>query len=282
MVEEIKQQLAGYYSSRSGTYDTESDFHPRLAQHLVAQANPQPGQQVVDMATGTGLVAIAVASRVGPQGFVLGLDFAEDMIQQAQRKKKTLNLQNIEFRLADVETVSLPAAAFDQVLCCSALVLLSDIPAALKHWQRLLKPGGCLAVNGFSEYAFVASMVMNRVAARYGVTLRAWNHPTGTPERFRRLLETAGFTDIQITAKQFGGYLSLADLKKWWRLPSDRPNPFDRPLLALSETQLQQLQQEYFAELEAIATPQGVWNDITAYTALCHKSDTHLKEHSPD
>ncbi|NJL86628.1 MAG: methyltransferase domain-containing protein [Leptolyngbyaceae cyanobacterium SM1_1_3] len=266
-----KQQLAGYYSSRSVTYDTESSFHPRLAHHLVEQIRLRPGQQVLDIATGTGLVAIAAARQVGSQGFVLGLDFSDEMLKQAQRKADFLNLENIEFRLADVEAVSLPAEHFDTVFCCSALVLLSDIPVALKCWHTLLRVGGSLAVNGFSEYAFVASMVMHRVAAPYGVSLTAWNYPTGTPERFHQLLAAAGFQNIQITAKQFGGYLSLEDLKKWWRLPSDRPNPFDRPLLALSETQLQQLQREYFAELEAIATPQGVWNDITAYTAICRK-----------
>ncbi|MFE4107864.1 methyltransferase domain-containing protein [Almyronema epifaneia] len=271
MNSEIKQQLAGYYSGRSATYDSESDFHPRLAQHLVNQAKLKPAQRVVDMATGTGLVAIAAAQQVGTQGYVLGIDFAAEMIQQAAQKAQALGLNNLQLRLADVETIKLPPADFDVVFCCSALVLLSDIPAALQHWYTLLRPGGQLAVNGFSDYAFVASMVMNRVAARYGVKLRDWNQPTGTPARFQQLLTAAGFRHVQITAKQFGGYLSLEDLQRWWRLPSDRPNPFDRPLLALSQLQLNQLKQEYFAELKAIATPQGVWNDITTYTAIARK-----------
>ena len=75
----LAAEVAAYFDRRSATYDT-GDFHPRLAARLIEAAGIKEGQTVLDVATGTGLVAIEAARRVGSSGRVVGLDISPGML----------------------------------------------------------------------------------------------------------------------------------------------------------------------------------------------------------
>lgn len=261
-MERYKQQLADYYSDRSPTYDR-SDFHRQLAERLVAGAALQPGQQVLDIATGTGLVAIAAAQRVGPQGRVVGVDLAAGMLREAQQKREALGLHNLELHYGDAETLELADSAFDVVLCCSALILIPDIPAALNRWRRFLKPGGLIGFTDFAETAFVTGMVLKQLAHHYGIVLPIFHTVVGTAAKCQVLLQTAGFEDIEITTDQFGGYLDLEQAQADWDKMLN--TPFCAPLQQLSPVQLAQVQADYRAALTTLASDGQVWNDITTF-----------------
>jgi ubiquinone/menaquinone biosynthesis C-methylase UbiE len=263
-----KQQLANYYSDRSSTYD-ESDFHQQLAERLVIGAALQPGQSVLDIATGTGLVAIAAAQQVGPQGRVVGIDLAPGMLQQAQQKREALGLNNLELQWGDAETLELADNAFDVILCCSALILIPDIPTALRRWRQCLKPGGLLGLTDFAETAFATSAILKQLAPRYGIDLPIFHRFVGTAAKCQALLEVAGFENIEITAEQFGNDLDLKQaLAAWDQLLQ---TPFFRPLQQLPAVQRTQAQAEYRTILEAQAMDGRVWNDITTFFVWGHK-----------
>ena len=95
-----KQQILNDFNNRR---DYENEFHKQAATRLVELANLRSGQLVLDIATGTGLAAIAAAEAVGSAGNVLGTDFASGMLRQAQQKVADLALTNIEFEEADAE-----------------------------------------------------------------------------------------------------------------------------------------------------------------------------------
>ncbi len=76
---EYKQQIADLYSGRSDNYDN-GEWHPRIAHRLVKLADIQPGYKVLDIATGTGIVAIEAAQIVGNEGYVIGIDIATGMV----------------------------------------------------------------------------------------------------------------------------------------------------------------------------------------------------------
>ncbi len=78
-LDEYKQQIANLYSDRGATYDNGA-WHPRIAHRLVEYADIRSGQKVLDIATGTGMVAIEAAQLVGTQGHVIGIDIASGMI----------------------------------------------------------------------------------------------------------------------------------------------------------------------------------------------------------
>ena len=130
-LDEYQQRVAGTYGARAANYEitpVNSDWHRRIAALLVKRAQLTPGQRVLDIATGTGLVAFDAAEHVGPEGHVLGVDITPEMLEQARRKATALGLQHLHFVLADAEKLRLSQASFDHVLCCTALVLMRDVP----------------------------------------------------------------------------------------------------------------------------------------------------------
>jgi ubiquinone/menaquinone biosynthesis C-methylase UbiE len=79
------------------------------------------GASVLDAGCGSGASAIPAAATVGPQGRVLGVDLAERLLVLARMKARQLRLQNVEFRLGDMETLGFPDASFDAVVCVFAI-----------------------------------------------------------------------------------------------------------------------------------------------------------------
>lgn len=267
---DYKQEIADLYSRRSQSYDN-SDWHSQIAHRLVEYAQITPGQHVLDIATGTGHVAIASAQIVGSEGRVIGVDISTGMLDQARRKVEALGLTNVEFQLADAESLNFPANSFDRVLCSSAFIWMADIQAALRLWYQLLKPNGIIGIHAFADTAFVGGGIAQKVAEKYGVSL-AFSKPTGTVEKCHDLLQQAGFEAIEVKVEQDGSYISLEKAKAMWA-GSSHPTPgqFPNPLSQLSSEQLAQVKAEFEAELEALQTEQGVWNDITTFYAFGQK-----------
>jgi len=258
-LDDFKQQVADLYNQRSDFYD-HGYFHPLLAHRLVESATIEPGQKVLDIATGTGLVAIEVAQLVGVDGQVVGVDISTGLLNQAEQKIRAASLNNIKLILADAETLDFPDYSFDIILCCSALPLMTNVPGDLRLWRRFLKPEGLIGLCVFAETAFVAGVVLQQVAKRYSVSL-LFSDLTGTEEKCHALLQETGFEDIEVKTEQLGSYISLNQAQKTW--DGSLNHPLCRPLKQLSPEQLEQTKIEYFAELEALVTDQGIWNDIT-------------------
>lgn len=269
-LDEFKQQIADMYSQRSSNYDN-GDFHPLIAHRLIEYANIHRGQKVLDVATGTGLVAIEAAQIVGSGGRVVGVDISAGMLKQAKLKAKAARLNNIEFQLADAETLDADNS-FDTILCSSALILMSDVPGALRRWHQFLKIGGLIGFHGFAETAFVAGIVLAKVVQKYGVSLN-FNELTGTQEKCYALLAEAGFVDIEVKSEQYGSYISLNQAKKTW--VSSLKNPLCRQLQQLSPEQLVQAKVDYEAELQALATHKGIWDDVTIFFSFGRKGATN-------
>jgi protein-L-isoaspartate(D-aspartate) O-methyltransferase len=130
---EYKQQVTAFFDART-SYDNE--FTYRRAIPIVELAQLQRGQQVLDVATGTGILAIAAAQLVGSEGKVVGVDISPGMLNQARRKIEAAGLQNIELIEVDADYLNFSDDSFDAIFCATAIVLLSNIPAALQSWYR--------------------------------------------------------------------------------------------------------------------------------------------------
>jgi len=266
-----KQQIADFYSRRSHNYD-ESDWHYQIACRLVQYAQISSGQSVLDIATGTGMVALESAKIVNTQGRVIGVDISEGMLEQAQHKAKALNLNNVEFILADAEKLTFTSNSFDRVLCASALIWMTDIVAALRLWRQFLKPDGIIGIHVFADTAFVGSNILQNIVEKYGISL-TFSKPTGTIEKCQKLLTDAGFEVLEIKTEQDGSYISLEEAKKMWAINgTPAPGQFPHPLSQLSWAQQEQIHQEFDAAIEALVTDKGIWNDITTFFILGRRS----------
>ncbi|CAI4033384.1 Methyltransferase domain-containing protein [Nitrospira tepida] len=121
-----------------------------LNHRLIADARLRQGQQVLDLGSGTGYPALLAAQVVRPQGQVVGIDLADDMLAAARRKAARLGLSNVEFRTGDVTTLPFPSGSFDAVTSRFCLMFLPEIPKAVAEIARVLKPGGHLAAAVWS------------------------------------------------------------------------------------------------------------------------------------
>ncbi|WP_041233729.1 class I SAM-dependent methyltransferase [Cylindrospermum stagnale] len=263
-----KQQVTKFFNLRTA-YDQEGKFHPRLANRLLECLSLHSGQRILDVATGTGLIAIAAAQQVGSEGYVLGVDISAGMLNQARQKIETAGLQNIELMEADADFLDFQDESFDIIFCSSALVYLTDISNALQNWYRFLKKGGIVAFSCFSETSFMADIQKKVCSKLFGISLQHINEPLGTPSKCYQLLQQAGFDHIEVKTEQFGEYLSLSDRRMLWNGGGFYPR--GNSLQLLSQTQLELLQAEYTAEMERLVTDQGVWYEIAAFFVLAHK-----------
>jgi ubiquinone/menaquinone biosynthesis C-methylase UbiE len=261
---DYKQEIANLYSGRSSAYDN-SDWHLQLAHRLVEYGQVAPGQKVLDIATGTGHVAIAAAHIVGSEGHVIGVDISTGMIDQARRKAEALNLSNVEFQLTDAEALDFPANSFDRIFCASAFIWMSDLIAALRLWHNCLNPGGTIGIHAFADTAFIGGTIAQKVVQRYGVSF-LMSKPTGTVEKCQELLQRSGFESIKVDVEKDGSYISLEKAKGMWAGSSHpAPGQYPPPLSLLTPEQLVSAKAEFEAELEALQTERGVWNDITSF-----------------
>ncbi len=116
-------------------------FFAEWAPHLVDLADVGPGQAVLDVACGTGIVARTAADRLAGTGRVVGVDLNEAMLTVARRVRPDL-----EWRQGDAGALPFPAASFDRVLCQMALMFFPDRREALREMRRVAAPRATVAL----------------------------------------------------------------------------------------------------------------------------------------
>ena len=116
-------------------------FFAQWAPLLCAAARVEPGQAVLDVACGTGIVARTAADLVTPAGTVVGVDLNEAMLTVAARVRPDL-----EWRRGDAAALPFGDRDFDAVLCQMALMFFPDRAAALREMARVVRPDGAVAV----------------------------------------------------------------------------------------------------------------------------------------
>jgi ubiquinone/menaquinone biosynthesis C-methylase UbiE len=102
----------------------------------------RPGERVIDIGTGPGLLAAEMAAEVGPSGLVCGIDVSEAMLALAQRRATAPGAAPVELRQADANQLPYPAASFDVAVSTQVLEYVADVPGALAEIHRVLRPGG--------------------------------------------------------------------------------------------------------------------------------------------
>jgi SAM-dependent methyltransferase len=109
---------------------------------LLREAALEPGEQVLDIACGTGLVTFAAARAVAPHGAVMGVDLSGEMVAAAANRAQAWQQPNASFTRMDAEHLGLPDSRFDAALCALGLMYLPEPEQALREMRRVLRPGG--------------------------------------------------------------------------------------------------------------------------------------------
>ncbi|MBI2263557.1 MAG: methyltransferase domain-containing protein [Armatimonadetes bacterium] len=155
---------------------------------VVELASPEPHWTVLDVATGTGHTAFALAPHVAS---VTGVDLTPEMIREGEKLRLERPLANVEFRLGDVHDLPFPDQSFDLITCRRGAHHFSDMGRALAEMRRVLRPGGRLVIDDRSipEDDFT-DRCMNELDRYHDES----HVRQCRPEEWRNMLETAGFS----------------------------------------------------------------------------------------
>jgi len=134
-------QLSGNAAERYERVLVPAIFAPWAAD-LVALAKLRPGERVLDLACGTGVVARLAAERVGPEGDITGLDLNESMLEVARSQPIPAGAAAVAWVQSSALAMRVPDSSFDVVLCQQGIQFFPDRPQALREMIRVLVPGG--------------------------------------------------------------------------------------------------------------------------------------------
>lgn len=172
-----------------------------VTEALVDYAQPLPGMNVLDVASGTGEPAITIASRIGPTGHITASDLSADLLEVAAERARQRGFKHLSTRQADAQSLPFADNSFDLATSRFGVMFFADTQRAFRELHRVLKPGAraCFAVWGPKEQPYFAASI--------GVVHRHIGGPLiapGGPDPFRfaesgslsGALKTAGFVDL--------------------------------------------------------------------------------------
>src|SRR5579864_2221690 len=128
---------------------------------LVEYARPQPGMQVLDVASGTGEPAISLALRVGSQGRVTALDLSADLLKIAAERAQARGLENFSTRQADAHSLPFPDDSFDLATSRFGVMFFRDPRLACEELRRVLRPKAraCFLAWGSFQQPYWQTMI---------------------------------------------------------------------------------------------------------------------------
>ena len=235
---------------------------PFCADLMASWLRPRPGSRILDVATGTGALALSLAQMLGGRGRVHGIDLSAGMLARAAEHARRMGLDNLDLHHMDAQRLEFRSGYFDAVTCSFGLFFLPDMGAALRSWLRVLKPGGTLMFSTFAEGAFspLADRLLEALAQRgvEGARRPPLWMALARPGAARALLEEAGAVEIEVRERQIGYHLSPVD--EWWELVW---NSGWRGLLeSLPRRELEALRLDHLRELDGEAGERGLWLNV--------------------
>lgn len=172
----------------------------KAARRAVDLAEIEDGNSVLDLGTGTGLVAFLAAERAGREGTVIGLDESEPMLAVARERSAAVGYEHIKWHHGGVAQLSFADESFDAVLAVQSLMLLARPDAVLEEMQRVLVEGGRAVITVWgarpnNEWMEVLESALRRAAPDVRPP-----EPYGLrqPGNLEALVQAAGFVDIEV------------------------------------------------------------------------------------
>ena len=169
-----------------------------------ALAGLKEGEVVLDLGSGAGFDCFLAAAKVGPMGKVIGVDMTPEMIEKARSNAKKSGVENVEFRLGEIENLPVRDNSVDVVISNCVINLSADKPRVFREIQRVLKPGGRIAISDIALLKQLPEKVRQSIEAYVGCVGGAI-----LINEYQKIVEAAGLKDVKVTVKESSACINL-------------------------------------------------------------------------
>jgi SAM-dependent methyltransferase len=250
----VSERRRAEWSERMERYAQRSA--PKLrsfAAATVALLPPPIRGRVLDVATGTGLVAVEAAKRVGSDGVVLATDFLPAWEPYVRSTASEAGVTNVTFAAMPAEALDLADASFDVVYCQFGLMFMPEPVRALREMRRVLRPGGRIGVAVWSVPEKVGLFLVTRIVGPALPPAAGEAPPSpmsmGAPGLLEGLVAEAGLCEM--VTDRVTLFHEIADPETEWQAwREDFTTPDGGGLASLPESEQQRLHDEVIAALE--------------------------------
>lgn len=285
---DFKIEDADSYNAVVDYFDRYTErFTAHMPEPLLALANAPGNGRVLDVGTGTGIIALHVAAQLGPQGRVVGIDLSDGMLATAASKAARQGLQDrVEFLKMDAENLEFPDNSFDSAISLYALRHFPNPDRSVREIYRVLKPGAAvviavgsppalLSVDGvkaaFRRVAsmwrkstgrelqaceFIDALVEKYIPERKDRDVAEWvEHQHGFSGSIRELVAQAGF--VKIRGGWRGQYSQVESAEDFWLLQMTFSSIARKRLQHAEHAAVDALKREFYRSCEAVLARQG-------------------------
>jgi ubiquinone/menaquinone biosynthesis C-methylase UbiE len=217
--DDAKAKAATTYNAAADYYDDPANsFWERFGRATIERLRLPLGARVLDVCCGSGASALPAAEMVGPQGFVLGIDLAANLLELARTKAVKRGLMNTQFRVGDLLDMHLGAAQFDAVVCVFGIFFVPDMAAAVRALWHAVRPGGKFAVTTWGPRFFepATTAFWNAVRDVRPDLYKGFNpwDRISDPASLRALLREGGIERAEVVAE--AGIHLIPSADAWW------------------------------------------------------------------
>ena len=195
---QLRVQRYGWDAAEPHYEDCWSDVLRAAHDTLLATAHLAPGQEVIEVACGTGMVTARVARMVEPGGSVLATDLSDRMVERTKARCLADGIRSVSANRMDAQKLDVADGTFDVAICALGLMYVPDTRAAIAEMARVVGPGGAVVVTVWGErkncgWAEIFPIVDQQVASEvcpmfFGL---------GAPGALRHQFQEAGLSDIE-------------------------------------------------------------------------------------
>lgn len=264
-----KYKIKEIFDNAAEGYDKPAlRFFSAAAEHLANSMRFAGNEHVLDVATGTGSVALACAQRLGA-GHVTAIDLSDGMLAKAKVKAQAKQLSNLEFRCLDMEGSTFTVDSFDAACCGFGIFFLPDMKAGLKSIAKHVKPGGAIGISSFTCAVMepLSQKFIERILT-YGVAMPSlsWKR-LDSVEKIHTLYQSAGLEQLSTHTYQVGYH--LAGFEEWWDILWY--SGFRGLLNQLSSSDLARFRPAHREEIELLVDEQGIWLNVEILISIGYK-----------
>ena len=245
-----KKNLEKTFDDVSSRYD-DNRFFSIAAKQMADMIPSSQTMRVLDLSTGTGTVAIEVATKL-PHANINAIDLSIEMLNRAKEKSKEKGINNISFKKCDVDDIDYHDETFDVVTCGYALFFYPDMEESYKRVCKKIKPGGVLVFSTFTKEAFnpYATLFLNRLDSGYSIKV---------PSRLRDRLKTKQQIEELVGTSKIGSVKVVhqpirysVTINEWWSLLNNAG--YKSLLDQLNHEQLRRFKNDHLKEIEEVST----------------------------